>query len=253
MLLAFGALAVLIGSVVGALRAWQSDSGPIAVPSTSEPAIVFPSAPGPASAKSDGTAPSPTAERTTRGSVPGTQPTPSAGSPNTPKTLPGTGPAGPPPGNPPAAPPPPPGKTNLAATNLARGRPVVDTGHADVYVASNAVDGDDHTYWESTNNAFPQSITVDLGSARNLVRVVVKLPPLAVWATRTQTIWILGSMDGSRFTTILGAAGYTFDPATGNAVTIPFPPTRARFARLTFSENTRWPAGQASEIEIYGT
>jgi hypothetical protein len=46
------------------------------------------------------------------------------------------------------------------------------------------------------------------------------------------------------------SAGYVFDPATGNAVTIPVSAT-ARFVRLTFTANTGWPAGQAAELEVY--
>lgn len=42
--------------------------------------------------------------------------------------------------------------------------------------------------------------------------------------TRTQTLSILGSTDGSTFSTIVGSAGYTFDPSTGNTVTITFRP-----------------------------
>ncbi len=54
--------------------------------------------------------------------------------------------------------------------NLAKGRPATATGSADVYTPAKAVDGDAATYWESTNNAFPQSITVDLGKAEPVRR-----------------------------------------------------------------------------------
>jgi len=72
-----------------------------------------------------------------------------------------------------------------------------------------------------------------------------------VWGARTQTISVLGSLDGASFTTIAGAAGYAFNPLAGNTATIPLRATQARYVRLTFTANTAWPAGQASEIEIF--
>ncbi len=115
------------------------------------------------------------------------------------------------------------------------------------------MDGNANTYWESANNAFPQSLTVDLGSAQSVSRVVLKLPPAAAWQTRTQTVAVLGSTTGSSYTTLSAAAGRTFNPATGNTVTITFPATSQRYLRLTFTGNTGWPAGQVSEYEVYAS
>jgi hypothetical protein len=56
---------------------------------------------------------------------------------------------------------------------------------------------------------------------------------------------------GSTFTTIVGSAGYTFNPATGNTVTITFGATSRRFIRLNFTANTGWPAGQVSELQVF--
>ncbi|MFJ4855581.1 MULTISPECIES: discoidin domain-containing protein [unclassified Streptomyces] len=137
--------------------------------------------------------------------------------------------------------------------NLARGRSVTESGHADVYGASRAVDGDANTYWESTNNAFPQTITVDLGAAKAVKRLVLKLPPAAAWATRTQTLSVSGSTDNNTFTSLKGSAGYTFDPSSGNKATVTLPGTSARYLRLTFTGNTGWPAAQLSELEAYTT
>jgi hypothetical protein len=135
--------------------------------------------------------------------------------------------------------------------DLAAGRPVTDTGHADIYVAANAVDNDPSTYWESTDSAFPQSITVDLGSETAIGRIVLTVPPVAAWNTRTQTLSVSGSVDGTAFAGIVGSAGYTFDPATGNIVRLTFATTTTRYVRLTFTANTVWPAGQLSGLEIY--
>ncbi|MFJ8792564.1 discoidin domain-containing protein [Streptomyces sp. NPDC102462] len=140
------------------------------------------------------------------------------------------------------------------ARNLAKGRPATATGSVDVYTPGKAVDGDANSYWESTNNAFPQSLTVDLGSAQAVRRLVLKLPPSTAWGARTQTIAVLGSTDGQNYATVAGAQGYRFDPATGNTATVALPSgTSLRHLRLTVSANTGWPAGQFSEVEAYLT
>ena len=82
-------------------------------------------------------------------------------------------------------------------------------------------------------------------------RVVLKLPPAAAWQTRTQTLAVLGSTDGSSFTTLKASAGYTFNPASGNTVDRDLPATSQRYLRLTFTGNTGWPAGQLTEFEVY--
>ncbi|MEU6598403.1 discoidin domain-containing protein [Streptomyces flaveolus] len=138
--------------------------------------------------------------------------------------------------------------------NLAKGRPATATGSQDVYTPGKAVDGDANSYWESTNNAFPQSLTVDLGSSYAVRRLVLKLPPSSAWGARTQTVTVLGSTDGSGYSTVLGAQGYRFDPATGNTATVTLPSgTNLRYLRLTVTANTGWPAGQFSEVEAYTT
>ncbi|MFB6932543.1 discoidin domain-containing protein [Streptomyces chartreusis] len=140
------------------------------------------------------------------------------------------------------------------ARNLAKGRPATATGSQDVYTPGRAVDGDANSYWESSNNAFPQSLTVDLGSAQAVRRLVLKLPPSSAWGARTQTVTVLGSTDGSNFSTVVGATGYRFDPATGNTVTVALPGgTGLRHLRLSVSANTGWPAAQFSEVEAYPT
>ncbi|MET7474337.1 discoidin domain-containing protein [Streptomyces sp. NPDC005648] len=138
--------------------------------------------------------------------------------------------------------------------NLTKGRPATATGSQDVYTPGKAVDGDAGSYWESTNNAFPQSWTVDLGSSYAVRRLVLKLPPSSAWGARTQTVTVLGSTDGSAYSTVLGATGYRFDPATGNTATVSLPTgTGLRYLRLSVSANTGWPAGQFSEVEAYLT
>ncbi|GAA3848700.1 discoidin domain-containing protein [Streptomyces coacervatus] len=138
--------------------------------------------------------------------------------------------------------------------NLAKGRPATATGSQDVYTPGKAVDGDANSYWESTNNAFPQAWTVDLGSSYAVRRLVLKLPPSSAWGARTQTITVLGSTDGSNYSTAVGSADYRFDPASGNTATVSLPAsTNLRYLRLSVSANTGWPAGQFSEVEAYLT
>ncbi|MEV8566283.1 discoidin domain-containing protein [Streptomyces sp. NPDC051322] len=158
----------------------------------------------------------------------------------------GTTPTDPPtgPSDPPTTPPADPG-------NIAKDRPVTDTGHADVYNAAKALDGNADTYWESTNHAFPQSITVDLGAAKTVKRLVLKLPPATAWATRTQTLSVSGSTDDSSFSTLKASADYTFDPSGGNTATVALPGTATRYLRVTVTANTGWPAAQLSELEAY--
>jgi hypothetical protein len=158
----------------------------------------------------------------------------------------------PPPVSPPptTTPPPPPPPAN---GNLAAGRPTSETSHVGVYGSANVVDGNASTYWESANNAFPQSVTVDLGSARSVSRLVLKLPPSSSWQTRTETLSVLGSTDGASYSTVVGSAGYTFNPASGNTVTVSFAATSRRYLRLTFTANTGWPAAQLSEFEAYAS
>jgi parallel beta-helix repeat protein len=139
------------------------------------------------------------------------------------------------------------------STNLSLNQPASSSGHAQAYVPGNAEDGDPSTYWESTNNAFPQWLQVDLGSAKSFSRIVLDLPPSSSWSTRTQTLSVQGSTDGSSFSTIVGSAGYTFNPSTGNTVTITFLSTSARYVRLNVTANTGWPAGQLSEFQVWSS
>ncbi len=141
-------------------------------------------------------------------------------------------------------PPPPP-------ADLAQAKPAQVSSYTQTYSASNLTDGDTSTYWESTNNAFPQWAQVDLGSATSVSKIVLDLPPATAWATRTETLSVLGSTDGSTFSTIVGSAGYTFNPAGGNTATITFAATSPRYLRLNVTANTGWPAGQLSEVQVF--
>jgi hypothetical protein len=132
--------------------------------------------------------------------------------------------------------------------NLAAGRPTAESGHADVYPSGNVVDGNQASYWESVNNAFPQWVQVDLGSTMSVNRVVLKLP--AHWGPRTQTLSIQGSTDNVAFGDLSASAARTFSGT--NVVTVTFTTASTRYVRVRVTANTGWPAGQLSELEVYG-
>ncbi len=136
-------------------------------------------------------------------------------------------------------------------TDLALNQPTSASGYTQTYVPANAVDGNTSSYWESTDSAFPQWFQVDLGSSVSVGRIVLDLPPSTSWGTRTQTILIQGSTDGTNYSTVAATANYTFNPSTGNTVTVTFSSTSVRYLKLTFTANTAWPAGQLSELQVF--
>ena len=144
-----------------------------------------------------------------------------------------------------------PAATFAGTADLALHRPVTATSYIQAYHPANVTDGDTGSYWES-RWAFPQSMTVDLGSATGISKIVLMLPPLPDWNSRVQTLTIYGSRaSAAPAFTIAGPARYTFDAARGNTATIRFTPKTARYVTLYFTANNGWPAAQLSEIRIY--
>ena len=141
-----------------------------------------------------------------------------------------------------------------STTNLALNQPVTaSSSTSSSYTPQMAVDGNTSTYWESTDGAgYPQTITVDLGSAQSIGSVTLDLPPSSAWSTRTQTLSVLGSTNGTTFSQLVGSAGYTFNPSAGNTATISLPSgTSDRYVQLSFTGNTGWSAAQLSEFEVF--
>ena len=136
----------------------------------------------------------------------------------------------------------------LAGPNLAAGKAASASSVTQTYVASNVTDGNQGTYWESANNAFPQWVQVDLGSSVATNQVVLKLPTVN-WGARNETLAVQGSTDGQNFTDLSASASRAFNPPS-NTVTIDYGTATARRIRIT--DNTGWPAGQLSELEVYG-
>ncbi len=139
------------------------------------------------------------------------------------------------------------------STNLAIGRPVDASSVTQTYVATNANDGDASSYWEGAGGQYPSHLTVDLGAEADVERVVVTVPPAALWSPRTQTFSVLGRSEGeSSFRTLEASAVHGFDPASGNRVEIPLD-AEVDEIRLAFTANTGAGDGQVAELEVYGT
>lgn len=133
--------------------------------------------------------------------------------------------------------------------DLALGRPVTSSSDAPGFPASQAVDGNPDSYWESLDGTFPQSIIIDLGNPLSIDRVTLQLP--SNWGARTETVETQTSTDDSTFTEVAQSADYTLDPTTGNTATISLPATTARYVKLTITGNTGWDAAQFSEIGVW--
>ena len=144
--------------------------------------------------------------------------------------------------------------TEATSSNLALGRTITCNNYTQTYVAANANDGNNTTYWEGAANSYPNTLTVDLGSAQTFNNVVVQLNPSTSWGTSNQTFSVLGSNDGSTYTTIVGSTGYTFNPSTNsNAVSITFSSVSYRYVQLSFTANTGSTGGQVAEFQIFNT
>ncbi|MFJ7059754.1 discoidin domain-containing protein [Streptomyces microflavus] len=132
--------------------------------------------------------------------------------------------------------------------NLAAGRAAAaSSAHAE-YPAANTTDGNASTYWESAGGGLPQWVQTDLGTAARVDEVTLKLP--ASWESRTQTLSLQGSADGTSFATLKSSAAYSFTPGAANAVKVTFPATLTRFVRVNITANTGWQAAQLSELEV---
>jgi len=139
-----------------------------------------------------------------------------------------------------------------STTDLALNRPVTASSYTQSYVPANAVDGNTSTYWESVDGTWPATFSVDLGATTTLGSVVIDLPPSSAWQTRTQTLSVLGSTDDSTWTTLVASATYTWNPATGNTVTITLPSgTSERYVELSFTANSVQNGAQMSELELF--
>ena len=143
--------------------------------------------------------------------------------------------------------------TQAADQNVAQGKPITTSGYTQVYVATNANDGNRATYWEGAPNAYPNTLTVNLGGNYNISAIVLQLNPDSIWGTRTQNLTVLGhNTSTSAFSTLVSAATYTFNPATGNQITIPVTASVSE-VRLQFASNSGSTGAQIAEFQVLGT
>ena len=84
---------------------------------------------------------------------------------------------------------------HAAGSNLALGKAVSVSSSNSPYVGSDLNDGNQNSYWEGANGAFPQWAQIDLGAATSVNQVVLKLP--SSWGARTETLSVQGSTDNS--------------------------------------------------------
>ncbi|MFE0648604.1 CARDB domain-containing protein [Streptomyces sp. NPDC059534] len=137
-----------------------------------------------------------------------------------------------------------------AEPNLALGRAVTAGGAHGAYPARNVTDGSQQSYWEGPAGSFPQWVQIDLGAAVSVDRVALRLP--TGWEVRSEAVGVLGSTDGTTFTTLSAPKARAFDPAAANAVGIDLASATARYVRIQVDSNTGWNAAQLSEVEVYG-
>ncbi|MDX6229955.1 MAG: hypothetical protein QOI76_3345 [Frankiales bacterium] len=137
---------------------------------------------------------------------------------------------------------------SAAGPNLALGKAAAASSVNASFVASNVNDGNQSSYWEGASS-FPGWVQVDLGSTQSVNSVTMQLP--ASWGTRTETLSLQGSTDGSTWATIVASATYTFTSGT-NSVPISFTSFNTRFVRVNITANSGWTAPQLSELQVYG-
>jgi hypothetical protein len=249
--LAATAALVLVGSAVAVYATMGFSGSPLtggAPPTPARLPAIVPGAPSPSVAS--------TTDHTTKSAVapapPSASPSVSASARST--TSPGTGTGTP------SSPPSPSAPVSAPASpsgDLAYGKSAVALGGEDdgSVPVPDLVDGDPNTYWQSSGQGSlrhrAQTLRVDLGASTSIDRIVLRLPPQSSWTTRTETMTITGGTGGSGFQTLAGTAGYTFDPATGNTVTITFAATDVRYVEFDITANTGSGLAQLSEIEIF--
>lgn len=148
--------------------------------------------------------------------------------------------------------------------SLSYNKPIVDASvHADVYTVSRITDGiiGGTSYYESLE--LPAYVVVDLLDVYDIEVIVMHLPPSLLWDTRVQEIAIYVSDDNVSwsnqdvtFNEVVELTPYTFDPTTGNMVSVNLEQAvKARYIKLYFKSNSI--AGgygaQISELNVYGS
>ena len=138
--------------------------------------------------------------------------------------------------------------------NIALEKAVRQNGQTQVYNCRNVNDGDRFTYWEGAADAYPNEVTIDMGEPMEMTGARILLNPRQIWSARTQDVEVLISDDGENFTTIYPKTTLSFDPMADNSAYMPFSETvKGQYILFRFYSNSGGSAGQAAEIEVYGT
>jgi hypothetical protein len=139
-----------------------------------------------------------------------------------------------------------------AVGDFAEGRPVEVSSIIDGWWPGALTDGNANTFWEGKPDVFPASATVDIQDTVSVGRAVFKLPDNPAWGSRTETIEIQGSTDGTTFATLLAPTPVTLDAVAGhNTAEVSFTPGNARWVRVVISANSGWNAAQLAELQLY--
>ncbi|BCB83417.1 penicillin acylase [Phytohabitans suffuscus] len=124
--------------------------------------------------------------------------------------------------------------------NLAAGRPATATGTQSPHVAARAFDGDPASRWASswTDN---QSLTVDLGSAKTVGRVILRWEGAYASSYRIET-----STDGTTWTT-----RWSTTAGNGGTDNDAFTPATARYVRMVGVRRATSYGYSLYEMEVY--
>jgi hypothetical protein len=132
------------------------------------------------------------------------------------------------------------------AVNLATTATITASTTTSGFAAASANDNNQNTYWQAT--AASATLTLKLAAPATVGRIVLELP--AGWGTRTQTVQVDGSANGTAWTTLAASAAYQFTAGNGT-VTITIPARSQGYLRLDLSGNTAQGAPQIAELQAY--
>ncbi len=118
------------------------------------------------------------------------------------------------------------------------------TASTEMQSASNAVDGNEGSRWESTHGLDNQWLTLDLGSVKNVSRVKIKWETAAGKEYRIETS-VNGSNWDNAITVTNGTNGATLDES--------FAARDARYVRMYGVSRTTGYGYSIFEMEVYGT
>ena len=140
-----------------------------------------------------------------------------------------------------------------AATNLAQGRPTQESGHADVYDSSKVVDGNRAATGRASTTRSPSGCRSTSARRSPHQQGRAEAADLRLGRPDRRRCACRAAPPGRRSPISSRSQTYTFNPASGSTVTINFSATSTRYVRVAITANSGWPAGQLSELEVYGS